>query len=587
MVVIKLCVAVGLLGMTATLASADAIRASFFNWDSQQTDKQWRERCQVLKRDGYNSIVLMGHHFRFDHVDRWPELIAALARLVRVAHAEGLRIYEHHSAVIVSQPRIEQPLPGGGTVRDLLEISVETGQPYYFKDYNGYWICPNNPRFRELYFGFLRDLFAEAPFDGLMCDDLEMLPGPIVCSCQYCRERFLGLSGNELPAFEDKGFWYNYNNPLWRQWMRARQTSVGDFYLLVKAELAKLCPDGPLFACQADPMGTLLPTAWALSVEAIDPAMDVRFWEDWAGDKPDYSKTWRWASMNLLYLGNLHGIRKPVLHLAYTPQEDQTALCWAYDRVMGAWTSTVESSPRGTYMGQFHDDPPGPGVANVAVIYSANSRDLHAERNHVGPAQLWAQAMLGAHADLGFLDDVQMADARTVSRYRLIVAPEVFCLSDRALANLRRAVSQGTHLALTEATGSYDETGAERHVSARQQLGAPSERLRVLTTDPPTDQQARELLRWAGARPMVHLSGAGSALWRLYEAGPGRYQLRVMQPHGRSNSPWRLRLRGAKLVAARLSRPDGEPLDLVPSGGLVDVPAGALTWYGQLDLECD
>jgi len=396
----RLWAAVGLLAVTTGFARAEAMRASFFEWDWQQSDEQWRERCQALQRDGYNSLVLMGHHFRFNDMDKWPELIAAMARLVRVAHEAGLRVYEHHSAVLVSKPRIDQPLPGGGTIRDLLEINAETGEPYHYEPYDGYWICPNNPRYQEIYLGFLRDLFAQVPFDGLMCDDLEMLPGPTVCACEHCRRRFLGLSGHELPPFADKDFWYNYDNPLWRQWIRARQTSVGDQYLRVKAELRKLCPGGPLFACHAEPMGNMLSTTWALAAEVIDPAMDVRFWEDFAGDVGDYSKTWRWSSINLLYLDNLHGVRKPVLHLAYSRQEAQTAICWAYDRMMGAWTSTVESSPRGAYMRQFHEDPPGPPVANVAVVYSANSRDLRADRNHIAPAQLWAQAMLGAHAEL-------------------------------------------------------------------------------------------------------------------------------------------------------------------------------------------
>ena len=579
-----------LLAASASWALAGSVRgqpmrAYFLEWLPAQSEEELLSRLQAVRRQGYNSVVTNGrYHFRFEYLDRWPELAAGLARLTKLAHAEGLRVYDHHSAVLVPTANLSQPLADGGTLRDLLQVNADTGEPSQVKPDWAWWICHNNPRYRELYFAYLRLVFTQAPMDGLMCDDIEHLPDERACACRYCRERFRSLTGQDLPAWGDQSFWFNPESALWRQWVRARQTSVGGFYKLVKAELGRLRPGAPLFACQCDALGSGLATTWALADEFIDPAMDIRFWEDLGASEPDPVKAWRGALPQLLYLEDLGGIRKPTLHLPYAHEEGFTARSWAFDRLIGAWTCAFDGAACGPYMQQFVEDPPGPPEVRVAVVYSANSRDLRTAEGHVASAQAWAPALLGAHADLAFLDDARLERSSSLAPYRLIVLPKVVCLSARAVSNLRAALKRGAHLAFTDDSGRYDETGAPRTTGGLTNLLGESRGVRLIPAAPAADREATDLLRWSDAPPLVSVAGGRRALWRLYRCGGGRYQLRTIQPAGQLNDRWLIRVRRADILDANLQRTTGAPLALTVHGGRAEVPAGALTYYGQLDI---
>ncbi len=588
-----LAVLLTLLPCVTGASAQEEMRAAFFNWTLDEyahnepgtQGGSWQTRMEKLRADGYNAVILMGHHFRWNIIDRWPETVEALARLAEVAHSLDMRIYEHHSAALCSEERIQQPVGDGKTVRDLLEIKADTGEPINYL-YNAYWLCPNNPTFRAVYFDYVRAIFTGGRFDGFMCDDVEMLPDASVCACDFCARRFADLTGAALPESGDDSFWFNEDSGLWRRWVRARQTSVADFYRDVNALLQELVPGAPLFICQADPTGVLVTSKWALANDIFEPSVGIRFWEDWQGDKPDYRKVWRRAILNLTYLDNLSGRRKPVLDLFYTGTEEQTQLRWACDRVTGAWSSTVEHCPRSEYMGQFLQPPPGPPVANVAIVHSAAGRDYRTGSGHVQSFWAWGEALVDSGAGFAVLTEDQLTDVAKLTSYRLIILPEVVCLSEQALTTLNQAALAGVRVVYTPGSGAFDETGAPADRTALATTPQAASLYRRIAPAPESRRAMRELFRWAGVRSPAQVRGANSGYCRLYDAGDGRYQLRIMQYNRTPNRNWRIVLPGLSITAARLRSLSKVELDLAVHGGSARVPEGTVTGYCQVDLIC-
>ncbi|MBO5922932.1 MAG: hypothetical protein J6Q81_00325, partial [Lentisphaeria bacterium] len=184
--------------------------------------------------------VVFGYHFRWDYVFNFDLIHKLIAFTVNEYHKYGIKVIDHHSAVLTYRPRnwedrVENfnrnhhhvpmtPDPAfidclsyaGKKLNSLRQLRVDDNTPLFLTNYHAECFCVNNPDFRFAYQSYVQRLFAETNVDGLMCDDVCHYGHWATCGCEHCRRKFRLATGKSLPDTSDFTFWGNYENPDFR-----------------------------------------------------------------------------------------------------------------------------------------------------------------------------------------------------------------------------------------------------------------------------------------------------------------------------------------------------------------------------------
>lgn len=239
-------------------------------WPDYEVEKKWNERAQAFKKAGVNCVVTFGFHFRWDFVPYLERLIAMLAKVVEICHDNGIRVVEHHSAMLVFRPKTiedrwairknnnhgvpfypdswENVYYKGSEMAKWRHIRASTGeQASYSTSYESF--CPNNPDFQKAYEDMIKRYLEKVKLDALMSDDLHFTPDYDVCACEHCQEKFHQATDEKLPGWEDKNFWGNKKNPLFLRWFDLRYQWNAEHYQRVRGFLPD---DVALWGCASD-----------------------------------------------------------------------------------------------------------------------------------------------------------------------------------------------------------------------------------------------------------------------------------------------------------------------------------------------
>ncbi len=92
----------------------------------------------------------------------------------------------------------------------------------------------------------------------------------------------------------------------------------------------------------------------------------------------------------------------------------------------------------------------------------------------------WAQALTELHVQWDVLTDLQLADERPLDRYRALILPSAACLSDSAIAALKRFVETGGRLLLSGPAGT--RYGPEQFLRRRAEDASLAARLASWST---------------------------------------------------------------------------------------------------------
>lgn len=213
-----------------------------------------------------DTAIIFGAHFRWDYLPYWDILHHYIRETAKALEERGLQLFDHHSCTLTH--RYNHPeevrqlmfkymrhLPlvpsreaaaawqyNGEFLNTWRTLDARTGQPAQVKQYSAEEYCINHPGFRAAYRKYLSRLVAETGIRGLMCDDMIYFGGFYQCACPYCRARL----SFELPPPDCTGFWMNWGNPHWREYLRMRRESVGEFMEYVKDSLPE---NFPLMSC--------------------------------------------------------------------------------------------------------------------------------------------------------------------------------------------------------------------------------------------------------------------------------------------------------------------------------------------------
>ena len=467
-------------------------------WPDAAVADRFRRRADACARSGADTAIIFGTHLRWDFLPLWDRVHELIHFVADELHARGLRLFDHHSAVVTHRPRpgaaAQEALArnrhhvpfypsaeaaatwafNGSRLNDWRMIDVATGEPAYLPTYAAEEFCPNNPAFRAAYAAYVRRLGAATGIDGLMCDDGIYYPRWRACGCAHCRERFQRECGRELPPVSDLRFWGNWDSDAFLDWIDLRFRTTGDFLAHVRGALP---PDFPLMSCCSGSDGQTMPSVGLSYEEFLRGGANVVMLE-MTGSTPALDGTWsERVPGELLHVGLGRAHSAPVLGLGYAHSADAAFLVWALNKFLGTgcWFSTLKGRLTGDAAAlralpddaelvaegfRWERDHPalfaGATDADVAVLFSRDTRDHYAQfhEDYVRDFHAACRALLVANVDFSVVTTPPAGRTGAV-----LVLASVACLAPTTRLALADFLAGGGTIITTGPTGHRDGRG--------------------------------------------------------------------------------------------------------------------------------
>jgi beta-galactosidase GanA len=331
--------------------------------------------------------------------------------------------------------------------------------------------CPNSP-YRDYAAQWAEELLSRYPVDGIRFD---MTFWPAICYCPYCRDRFAREVGGSLPEV------INWEDPTWAAFQRKREEWLADFagHLTEAAHRAR--PEASV-----EHQASTYSLDWKFGVaEKLVPHNDFLqgdFYSD-ALQGSFVRKLLYNLSPNLPFgfetsaavtLGNHTNIKSKDLMYAKAcaAVAGQCAMIYidaidpvgtlnprVYDRIGSVLSDTMRYDPfRGGELAQ-----------DVAVYFSLCSKYNPADNGktpldpnlagwfpHTESLLNTCAALITHHIPFGV---VTKRDLKRLSRYRILVLPNVLMMDDEEVKAIRQYVADGGNLYVSKGASLLTETG--------------------------------------------------------------------------------------------------------------------------------
>jgi len=560
--------------------------------DNKITDKIKR-RAEKFAMAGIDMAINYGFHMRFDYSDYFTQLHGYYNNVAEELHKYGIKYMDHYSCNHVQRPRTKEdffmlhnfhrhhvllhkdPIAAkfaqyeGHLFQNICEKRIDDGSRGYTLNYQAEIFCHNNPEFLEMHKSYLKRLMNDVPLDALEIDDMCDYGSLTTCCCDHCLDRFRREFGHELPPFEDKTFWGdtskhpsvwgNYDNPVFRDWIKMREASIRDHVKMVKETVG----DIPLMTCCSATGPTVLNTL-GLNLENMSDHLDLLMLENcgMSVNTVDWSRTDAEALLQkniALNMGNA-----PAIALSYCAYEPGAYLGWSLARFWGVsnWSSTL--------IGRLDHDPgdipdiselvapcniwedryshldleSGRDVADVRLVnnlYCRNNgfRD-ESGNEHWTKVSAWSRSFVNTNVGYRFLRWDELADAdRLMAEDTPIILDNCGCVSDAQWNAIKAYLDNGGKMVLSLPFGVCNERGFKReHPLSEEIIGKYPN---VTTVTGTANEDLVNVLKDQGVIRSRIVQTAGESTWAL-----------------------RLRRHGDKLVLHVLNR----ALEAIPYPGL-------------------
>lgn len=485
--------------------------ASYWTGDKElfdYSDRDFEEKARALAAAGVNAVITFGgFHFRWSFVDEWPMLLEMLKKIVESCHNYGIKVIEHHSAILTHNPQGEKEWewtkfvrgnissgkvelerhPGfmkgikngdlqykGIWLSQMRQIDPRTGQ-FSRTNYRGWALCFNNPLYQKLYFEHLEKIYA-CGVDGIMTDDIQFWPVGYGCGCPYCREKFTSNTKYEMPpnGLDDKNFYGNMNNPAYRAWVLWRTKSTAEHHRRVTSHFRKLGLElcRPLYSSSDT-------STWAIQglgggVENNLDICSTIFTEVCSVEAQGHC--WVRVGAEAKHRSALsyrQGV--PPMCLFYPHNKQENLLDWALTKSWGQnyWGTRNELSLKEeTEMMQpvfsFENahpeiyEKPEP-ISEVGILFSSRTRTLYKgmnDRYYVQEWAGWCEALMRANIPFDTIIDPDLEEKRYFERLKLIILPNTALLGEAQIQAVEEFVKEGGKLILTHESGLYNEEGS-------------------------------------------------------------------------------------------------------------------------------
>lgn len=456
----------------------NCVRAIQWSYPAELRREQAESEISRLAERGVSMILTEDHryimfdlpegtqpHFLFMPQSR-AKSIAATRLMAETCHRRGIKILHHATAAYCHEEFMRERCDW--VQRD----ARRPDEPVFFEEYGGVWLfCLNHPEFREAFYRMVIEFTKETGVDGWMIDEVEWLPTWFSCGCRWCRDKFKMETGMTLPVDANSPVWENFEDPVWRAWLRFRMKSAADFFADLKKRLDDETPGKILTTCHAGASDTWSAQFWGTDAIEYSRVLNYIFYEAYVRNGiPFYGWLWYFAELKL-YAAIARPTDVAPLALFYPRSELESRFSWALSSAAGfrfwACNNASASYPFDFFKWQasheFLFDAREP-MADAALLFSKQTRDGYKGRDldfYVNEWRGWAQTLIEANIPFEAALERDLTK-EYLSRFRLVIIPHAVCLSDAQIAALLDYASSGGRIITTGETGWRDETGEPR-----------------------------------------------------------------------------------------------------------------------------
>ncbi|WP_246228617.1 hypothetical protein [Paraflavitalea devenefica] len=547
------------------------------SWWSTIEDLQWPQKKIVdkIKRraEGFaaaniDTAINYGFHIRFDFANYFGQLHGYYAQVKEELHQRGIRFMEHYSCNHVERPRgnaewhtlqksqrhhtllFHDPVAAkyaqyeGYLFQSLCEVDIRDGSRGYAKQYQLETFCHNNPHFLDMHRKYLQRHQQEVGCDGFQVDDMCNYAGLTTCGCTWCRERFRKDYGHEIPPFGEKAFWGdvskpmlqwgNYDNPVFRDWLKMKDDSITDHVKMVKETIGQK----PLMTCCSS-TGPVVLNAVSLNLERIAAQVDFYMLENVGTN----IKCVHWVEKDAEALQQKDIARKrghaPAIALSYTIYREGGYLGWALARFWGVanWASTfhqrLEEDPADAMEVEDLIQPINNWEINYSNLDCHEGQDLVEVRlannsycrangwkgtdgkEHWDKVKAWSEQFVKHNIGYRFVrwEELASADALLAENTPLVI-DSMACVSDRQYQALCTYLAKGGAAWLALPFGTHDEKGNRRNVPFSTGLLARQYKQLILVKTATSGPVLNNLLTTRKCTPAV-VQTAGNSNWAI------------------------------------------------------------------------
>jgi len=493
-------------------------------WPEKKVIDKIKRRAEGFAKANIDTAINFGFHTRFDFANYFSSLHGYCADVCDQLHAYGIKFFDHYTCNLVERPQDMNELKKlhsenrhhvllhhdsvsakyaqyeGHMFNDICEVDVRDGSRGYSRSYQAEMFCHNNPDFLDMHKKYLERLVAEVPFDGIQVDDMCDYGGLATCGCKYCRDRFLKDYGHELPPFGDVGFWGdtaghplywgNYENPVFRDWLRMRVNSIADHIKMVK----KVIGDRPLMTCCSN-TGPVFLNSIGLNLERLTDNLDLVMLEN-CGFTVD---SVNWCRMDAEALQQKDIAEKmghaPAIALSYTIYKAGGYLGWCLSRFWGVanWSSTL--------IGKLEDEPQDTMEIHEIISPFNNWEIRHSDLDYINSCDVtevrlasnllcrengwrdnsgiehwdkvseWSSALLDHNLGYRIVRKEELSDTDTLKQETSpLILDGVGCISDAQYNAILEYLAQGGIAWLVLPFGTHDDKGFKRSIPLSDEL---------------------------------------------------------------------------------------------------------------------
>ena len=488
-------------------------------WSEKKIVDRIKRRAEAFSKAGIDTAINFGFHIRFDFSNYFGQLHGYYANVCEELHKYDIKFMDHYSCNHVERPRGEaefrklhkeqrhhtllfhDPIAAetaqyeGYFFKNICETDLRDGSRGYAAQYQMEAFCHNNPDFLDMHTKYLKRLLREVPLDLIEVDDMCDYAGLATCGCIHCRERFKREYGHEIPPFGEKSFWGdiskpmlfwgNYENPVFRDWIKMKADIVADHVKLVKSIVGNI----PLLTCCSS-TGPIVLNSIALNLERMAPYLDMFMLENVGTN----IKSVDWVKMDAEALQQKDIARQrnnaPAIALSYTIYESGGYLGWALSRFWGVanWSSTLnqrlEEDPEDemeieNIIGPINnwekensnlDYRKATDFTEVRLVSSSLCRD-NGYRYENGTEQWdrvsdWSQELVKNNICYRIVRSAELSDANALLAEKTpVILDGIGSVSEAQFKSISTFLSKGGKVWLRLPFGTHDEKGFLRKVS--------------------------------------------------------------------------------------------------------------------------
>ncbi|MCE5345854.1 MAG: beta-galactosidase trimerization domain-containing protein [Bacteroidales bacterium] len=420
-----------------------------------------KKRLEQVKDGGAETIILNGFLSRHTFPTHLKRVEENIRQTVETGHKMGMKFLDHQDLTILWNMDMgfrflaEHP--------EFLQHAQTNGLPTW-------GICPINPLFKDGYFfPYILDFIRNTNIDGLMIDECTFHFDNF-CNCDYCKAAFTKATGLILPDDETSPLLKNRTSKLWKAWIEWRKNAIAQWRIDFSKAAHNINPgfcniqyysEGGFMQDYASYRqgGDL-----ALSAKSMDflgtEIMSRDVWDDF---RYNFASRHVYNSLHETYGSPVFGLVYPVGQINYA------IIGWAMNNMLAQVTWSMVDYTGFKKMDDYTgwkenmNNISATPFADIAIIFSRKTRDWSPKNKdtHANEIMGISQFFTEHHIQHTFILDDALLN-QDLSRFRVLLAPSMDCISEEQVAKLKQYVLNGGILYLTGESGHYTSFGEPR-----------------------------------------------------------------------------------------------------------------------------